>query len=151
MLSHPIHFSALTATPYLQSQRPTNPSPGCGSPCVPKNSQLVLPKDGPCLPRLAQGVLILVYLPFHSLHLLHVIPQAMFRSAPFLMTLQRTFFFYMVEGWALLWLTKVCWWMVHGALHQSPGLVLLPGAVPAGEQDEVSCLVLGVWCMMSRV
>jgi len=32
--------------------------------------------------------------------------KAMFRSAPFLMTLQRTFFFYMVEGWALLWLTK---------------------------------------------
>ena len=26
---------------------------------------------------------------------------------PFVMTVQRIFFFYMVEGWALLWLTKV--------------------------------------------
>ena len=33
--------------------------------------------------------------------------KKVFRRVPFLMTLQRIFFFYMVEGWALLWLTKV--------------------------------------------
>ena len=33
--------------------------------------------------------------------------KKVFRRVPFLMTLQRVFFFYMVEGWALLWLTKV--------------------------------------------
>merc|ERR1712156_1049935 len=32
--------------------------------------------------------------------------KKVFQRVPFLMTLQRVFFFYMVEGWALLWLTK---------------------------------------------
>ena len=33
--------------------------------------------------------------------------KKVFSWMPFLMTIQRLFFFYMVEGWALLWLTKV--------------------------------------------
>ena len=33
--------------------------------------------------------------------------KQVFRWVPFLMTVQRVFLFYMVEGWALLWLTKV--------------------------------------------
>ena len=33
--------------------------------------------------------------------------KKVFRWVPFVMTVQRIFFFYMVEGWALLWLTKV--------------------------------------------
>ena len=33
--------------------------------------------------------------------------KQVFRWVPFVMTVQRIFFFYMVEGWALLWLTKV--------------------------------------------
>ena len=33
--------------------------------------------------------------------------KQVFCRVPFLMTVQRIFFFYMVEGWALLWLTKV--------------------------------------------
>jgi len=32
--------------------------------------------------------------------------KKVFRWVPFVMTVQRIFFFYMVEGWALLWLTK---------------------------------------------
>ena len=33
--------------------------------------------------------------------------KQVFRWVPFIMTVQRIFFFYMVEGWAMLWLTKV--------------------------------------------
>ena len=51
------------------------------------------------------------------------------------MTIQRLFFFYMVEGWALLWLTKVLASKNKLTFFQGLGVQLCPEV--GGAEDEV--------------
>ena len=61
--------------------------------------------------------------------------KKVFSWMPFLMTIQRLFFFYMVEGWALLWLTKVLASKNKLTFFQGLGVQLCPEV--GGAEDEV--------------